>query len=91
MRLPGEEIIQKGMLDLSENRITKEALLVSIGEPRLNRLGYVIPPCNTPATPEHTLFKLCVQEDPQHAHRAYNALIRRLTSFEHAATRAIKR
>jgi hypothetical protein len=35
--------------------------------------------------PEHRLYELLVAEDWQTAHSHYNALIRRLVSFERAA------
>jgi len=59
------------------------ALLVSIGAPRLRRLGFEIPRPFSEA--EHRLYRLLAQEDPDSAHARYNALIRRLVSFERAA------
>jgi hypothetical protein len=40
-----------------------------------------------PATPEHRLFRLLDRDDPRRAHSRYNALIRRLVSYEHARER----
>ena len=37
--LPGQDLIEAGLLDLQAGRETIEALLVAIGEPRLRRLG----------------------------------------------------
>jgi hypothetical protein len=37
------------------------------------------------ATPEHKLYLLLAREKGDAAHSAYNALIRRLVSFERAA------
>jgi len=59
------------------------ALLVSIGAPRLRRLGFRIP--RTIPEPEHRLYELLAREDPESAHSRYNALVRRLVSFERAA------
>ncbi len=59
------------------------ALLVSIGAPRLRRLGFEIPRPFPEA--EHRLYRLLTQDDPDSAHARYNALIRRLVSFERAA------
>lgn len=81
---PGEDIIEQGLKDLSEQKETVYSLLVSIGEPRLRRIGIPIPEF-TFATPEHRLYALLSKEDPDSAHSRYNAWIRRLVSFERAA------
>lgn len=39
---PGQDLIDKGMKDLSENRETIESLLVQIGGPRLRKLGFAV-------------------------------------------------
>ena len=81
--LPGAEIVDRGLTDLEQGVESVEALLVSIGAPRLRRLGYVV---ETPFTsPEHRLYQLLAAEDSDAAHSRYNALIRRLVSFERAA------
>ncbi len=81
--LPGGEILRRGIEDLSRGVESKEALLVSIGAPRLRRLGFDIPP--TIAEPEERLYALLARSDPDAAHSRYNALVRRLVSFERAA------
>ena len=59
------------------------ALLVSIGFPRLKRLGLEI---DQPFDlPELRLYAVLAAEDQDSAHSRYNALIRRLVSFERAA------
>ncbi|MGH7675899.1 MAG: hypothetical protein ACREMV_11575, partial [Gemmatimonadales bacterium] len=58
------------------------ALLVSIGAPRLEALGVRVP--RPLPEPEHRLYECLRREDPDAAHSRYNALIRRLVSFEHA-------
>lgn len=81
--LPGADLVQRGIADLSAGRQTVEALLVSIGSTRLRSLGLELP---APiASPEHKLYLLLAQEKGNGAHSAYNALIRRLVSFERAA------
>ena len=82
-RLPGEELVRKGLSDLKHGDESVEALLVSIGAPRLESLGYRVPP-PYPA-PEHRLYALLAAEDSDSAHSRYNALVRRLVSFERAA------
>ena len=81
---PGENLIIQGLADLAEGLETMPALLVSIGAPRLRRAGLTIPP-NTFSTPEHRLYELLKADDPDAAHSRYNALIRRLVSYERAA------
>jgi hypothetical protein len=81
--LPGADLVERGAADLSAERESIEALLVSIGAPRLRSVGIELP---TPiASPEHKLYALLAAEKGDAAHSAYNALIRRLVSFERAA------
>lgn len=80
---PGEDIIEQGILDLEAGLETIPSLLVSIGAPRLRTAGLPIP-CTTFEGPEHRLYKLLASENQDAAHSRYNALIRRLVSFERA-------
>ena len=80
--LPGAELITRGLSDLSAGRETVEALVVAIGAPRLRRLGFEVP---SVALPEHRLYEYLARTDPDTAHSRYNALLRKLTSFERAA------
>ena len=81
--LPGEELVSRGLHDLKRGVESVEALLVSIGAPRLARLGFEI---RAPISgPEHRLYELLHEEDADAAHSRYNALVRRLVSFERAA------
>ena len=82
--LPGEELIEAGLHDLREGQETIAALLVAIGAPRLRNLGLELPPC-LPCNPEHRLYNLLAQDDSDTAHSRYNALLRRLVSYERAA------
>jgi hypothetical protein len=82
--LPGGTLVKQGAEDLNAERESVEALLVSIGAPRLRSLGIEL---SLPiASPEHKLYTLLAREKGNAAHSAYNALIRRLVSFERAAT-----
>lgn len=81
--LPGAELVYEGLMDLADGRETAASLLVLIGAPRLRRLGLSIP--ETQLQPEHALYKLLAQSEPDSAHSRYNALIRTLVSFERAA------
>jgi len=82
--LPGAELIEAGLKDLQEQRESVASLLVAIGAPRLRHLGLPIP--ESPyQNPEHRLYDLLAEDEPDSAHSRYNALIRRLVSFERAA------
>jgi hypothetical protein len=71
------------MLDLQNQRETIAALLVAIGAPKLRRLGLNLP-STLPSNPEHRLYDLLSLDGPDSAHSRYNALIRKLVSFERA-------
>jgi hypothetical protein len=81
--LPGEDLVRCGVADLAAGAESPEALLVSIGAPRLRRLGIDVP--EPLPSPEHRLYELLRAEHGDAAHSRYNALVRRLVSFERAA------
>jgi hypothetical protein len=80
--LPGAELIEAGLADLACHVESVPALLVAIGAPRLRQLGIAVP--ETLHNPEHRLYALLAQHDSDSAHGRYNALIRRLVSYERA-------
>ena len=82
--LPGADLIEQGLVDLAQGVESVAALLVAIGAPRLRSIGIDVP-AHAVATPEHRLYDLLAREDPDSAHSRYNALVRRLVSFERAA------
>jgi hypothetical protein len=81
--VPGGDLVERGIEDLRDERDSIEALLVSIGAPRLAAAGIAVPP--PIPSPEHKLYARLAEEKANGAHSAYNALIRRLVSFERAA------
>jgi hypothetical protein len=83
IELPGADLIESGLEDLSRGVESVPALLVSIGAPRLRRLGYHIP--GPIPSAERRLYERLHRSDPDAAHSRYNALVRRLVSFERAA------
>jgi hypothetical protein len=84
--LPGAELVEKGLADLTAGTETVESLLVSVGAPRLRELGFEL---DRPfEDPEERLYLLLARTDPAGAHSRYNALVRRLVSFERAAESA---
>ena len=82
LHLPGGDLVLKGLVDLERGDSTIEALLVSIGAPRLTAggLGVACPLADA----EHRLYAMLAREGEDSAHSRYNALLRRLTSFESA-------
>jgi len=81
---PGGDLVQEGLADLARGDETVPALLVSIGAPRLRRIGLPVPETVIPS-PEHRLYEKLAESDSDSAHSRYNALIGRLVSFENAA------
>ncbi|MCA1834381.1 MAG: hypothetical protein ABR548_15555 [Actinomycetota bacterium] len=80
--LPGADLIEAGLRDLNAGKETVAALVVSIGAPRLIRAGIEVAEPIDDA--EHRLYKLLAREGHDDAHGRYNALVRRLVSFERA-------
>ena len=82
--LPGNDLVRQGLEDLNRGVETIPALLVSIAAPRLRMVGFRVPEIVI-ASPEQRLYQRLWSDDPDGAHSRYNALIRRLISFERAA------
>jgi hypothetical protein len=81
--LPGGDLIEAGLADLESGVESVAALLVSIGAYRLRRAGFRV---RAPFTsPEGRLYAALEKQHGDAAHSRYNALIRRLVSFERAA------
>ncbi len=81
---PGGDLVQEGLADLARGEETIPALLVSIGATRLRDIGLPVPENPFPS-PEHRLYERLSETDPDSAHDRYNALLRRLVSFENTA------
>lgn len=82
--LPGADLVRQGLADLAQGVESVPALLVAIGAPRLRRAGVPVPDVAI-SSPEHRLYELLASAEPDAAHSRYNALLRRLVSFERAA------
>lgn len=83
-QVPGADLVAEGLADLASGAETVASLLVSIGAPRLRQLGVSVP---VPfPEPEHRLYALLRPADPKTAHSRYNALVRRLVSYERSLT-----
>jgi hypothetical protein len=81
--LPGSELIETGLADLTAGLVTIESLLVSIAAPGLRDVGLAID--HPIADAELRLYALLSDRDGAGAHSHYNALLRRVTSFRRAA------
>lgn len=81
--LPGAELVTLGLDELARGVRSAPALLVAVGAPRLRELGIDVP-LLAPASPERALYELLAETEGDAAHSRYNALIRRLVSFERA-------
>ena len=81
--LPGADLVRQGIRDLERGVESVEALLVSIGAPRLRDLGLALPQPLENA--EHRLYEKLRDEHGDAAHSRYNALVRRLVRYERAA------
>jgi hypothetical protein len=80
--LPGGDLVTRGLEDLAASRETVEALLASVAAARLQAQGVAVP--HPIQDPEHRLYLLLAADDSDSAHARYNALLRRLQSFESA-------
>jgi hypothetical protein len=80
--VPGADLVRTGLDDLANGVDSIESLLVLIGAPRLRKLGFDVP--DTPDYPEDRLYAKLAEMSGDAAHSQYNALIRRLVSFERA-------
>ena len=88
--LPGGELVASGLRDLEAGRESVASLLVQIGAPRLRALGIAVATKAAAESPEHRLYGFLAADDESSAHARYNALIRRLVSFERAAACVVR-
>ena len=86
-RLPGADLVAKGLADLANGLLTEEALLVTAAAPRLRSIGLDVTPATVDA-PLHRLYELIASSDSVDPHSRYNALVARVVSFARAAERA---
>lgn len=81
--LPGEELVAAGLRALARGERSIEALLVAAGAPRLRALGVRVPGAGSSIPhPELALYHALGRRYPQDTHARYNALVRRLVSYE---------
>ncbi len=83
--LPGAELVRRGVEDLSRNRISAEALTLSIASTRLRRLGIELPEEGTfPADRERALYALLCADGEDDPYFRFNSMRRTLDSFVEA-------
>ena len=89
-RLPGAELVLPGLVEAGAGQLTIGSCLVSIARPLMESSGLA-------ATygirkfveePERALYRL-LQKEGSNAYGSYNALLRRLVSFEQGLRRAL--
>lgn len=81
--LPGADLVEAGLRDLAVGRESIESLLVSMSALRLRVLGVTVP--QPLADAELRLYRLLSDLHGLAAHARYNALVRRIVSFQRAA------
>ena len=90
--LPGADLVTAGIAALRRRDFSIEALLVAVGAPRLRRARLDLPDAaDEPEAPELALYAALCAGNDRDAHSRYNALIRRLVSFERALEAARRR
>ena len=82
--LPGGDLVVAGLHDLRVGIASIEAALVRIGATSLRERGIEVPAVADDQPPEHSLYSLLASKYGEAAHSKYNALVRRLVSFERA-------
>lgn len=83
--LPGADLIKKGLEDCENNVVTVHSLLIDIGRRRLEAAGLVVPDHqHLQGDAEFLLYELIQKEGHCDPYSCYNALLRRLISFEQA-------
>jgi hypothetical protein len=80
--LPGGEIVDVGLADLADGKVSAESLAVSIAMPRLRREGVPLSPPH--ADPEDRLYRLLSRRSGDLAHAKYNAFLAQMSSFANA-------
>jgi len=90
--IPGAEIIEQGLSDLSLGVDSEEACLVMMAHSRLTQLGLQIPISSSlalgtrEAPPEACLYEILAKKHGNGAHSKFKAYERRLHSFLRSAS-----
>ena len=86
---PGGDLIKQGILDSQANRQTIFSCLIQIGFPTLTKMNLLPSEIQllTQEDAELTLYRI-LRSETGDAYSRYNALVRRLISFERAISSA---
>jgi hypothetical protein len=79
---PGGDLVDAGLVELAQGRVTIGSLLVSLAAPRLAREGIPLSPVLD--NPEEKLYALISRTGDGLAHARYNAYLRQVSSFADA-------
>lgn len=86
--LPGADLVDAGLRDLAEGRLSDEALLVLLAAPRLARAGIPVPAAPPGLDPSHALYESLQAALGDRAHGRHHALQRRIVSYARARAAA---
>ena len=89
--LPGCDIVVKGLDDLTNERLSPEALVVTAAAPRLRRLGIEVPERVLEQAAELELYDRLVRSGVADPYSAYNALLRSIVIFAAALEHQVSR
>lgn len=91
-RLPGAELVLPGLREAAAGQLTPGACLVAIARPLMQRSGLAADygVRDFIDEPERALYRL-LQAEGGNAYGRYNALLRRLVSFEQGLRRLLSR
>ena len=82
---PGGELVDTGLADLADEKVTVGSLLVSLAAGRLRREGIPVGPVQE--NPEARLYALIERSAGDLAHARYGAYLRQMSSFADACRR----
>jgi hypothetical protein len=78
--IPGSELINEGLADLLNGKLSESALLILEASTRLRDLGVDVPGYTVDGPPSQLLYLKMRERLQDGAHSAYNASMRRLFS-----------
>jgi len=87
-RLPGAELVEPGLRDLQEDKLSDEALAVLAAAPRLRRAGVPVPERSGEAGASRQLYLSLAGQLGDRAHGRHHAIMRRMVSYASARARA---
>ncbi|MFG0317031.1 MAG: hypothetical protein ACF8XB_07160 [Planctomycetota bacterium JB042] len=83
--LPGQDVVERGLVDHASGIESEESLLVEIAASRLRDLGHTDAPAPPGPDAELRLYRRLRRTHPADAYSRYNALLRRLSRYVRAA------